>query len=89
MKIGLIGVCSNPKLVLDKLKVIQGPTIIYTPRGPNMLMKSWAILGFDIPIVHFIHNISIKGCNYKFNNVFHGVWCVTKFGHHSMHIHLV
>ncbi len=40
-------------------------------------------------IVCFRHNIGDKGCNYRFNNVFHGVWCVTKFGHHLIHLHLI
>ncbi len=41
----------------------------------NMLMKSWAILGFDGPIVCFRCNIHDKGYNYKFNTLFFGVWC--------------
>jgi hypothetical protein len=51
-------------------------------------MRSWAILGFDQHKVSSKHNIGGKGCNYKFNNLFLGVWCVTKSGHLSMHINL-
>jgi hypothetical protein len=29
-----------------------------------------------------------RGCNYKFTNLFFGVWCVIEFKHHSMHLHL-
>jgi hypothetical protein len=36
----------------------------------GMLMKSWAILGFDGPIVCFKHNIGGKGCNYRFKVFF-------------------
>ncbi len=34
------------------------------------------------------HSTSGKGCNYKFNNLFLGVWCVIEFGHLLMHLHL-
>jgi hypothetical protein len=30
-----------PKLVLNKLKVIKGPTSIYTPYGPNSRKPPW------------------------------------------------
>jgi hypothetical protein len=46
----------------------------------NMLMKSWAILGFDGPIVCFRCNICDKGYNYKFNTLFFGVWCWLSVG---------
>jgi hypothetical protein len=32
------------KLVLNKLKVIKGPTSIYTPWGPNLQKPPWNIL---------------------------------------------
>jgi hypothetical protein len=51
-------------------------------------MRSWAILVFDKHIVCFKHNTSGEGCNCKFSNLFLGVWCVIKFGHLSMHLHL-
>jgi hypothetical protein len=51
-------------------------------------MKSWVILGFDAHIVCFRHNIGGEGCNCKFNNLFFDVWCVTKFVHHLMHLHI-
>jgi hypothetical protein len=51
-------------------------------------MKSWAIFGFDEHIVFSKHNIGGKGCSYKCNNLFLGVWCVTKFMHILMHLHL-
>jgi hypothetical protein len=41
----------------------------------NMLMKSWAILGSNGPIVCFRCNIGDKGYNYRFNTLFFGVWC--------------
>ncbi len=53
----------------------------------DMLMNSWAILGFDGPIVCFRHSIGGVGCNYKFNSLFLGVWCVIEYGHHSTHQH--
>jgi hypothetical protein len=53
----------------------------------GMLMKSWAILGFDGHIVCCKHNTSGKGWNYKFKFLFLGVWCVTEFKHLSMHLH--
>jgi hypothetical protein len=40
-------------------------------------MKSWAILGFDKHTICSRHSISDEGCNYKFNNLILGVWCVT------------
>ncbi len=39
----------------------------------DMLINSWAILGFNELVVCFRHNIHDGGCNYMFNNVFHGV----------------
>lgn len=54
----------------------------------GMLIKSWAILGFDEHIICFKHNIGCEGCNYKFNNFFISVWCVTEFKHLSMHLYL-
>jgi len=51
----------------------------------DMLMKNWAILGFDGPTVCFRHNIGGVGYNYRFNNLFLGVWCVIEYGHHSTH----
>jgi hypothetical protein len=51
-------------------------------------MKSWAILGSDGHIICFGSNIGGEGCNWKFNNLFLGAWCVTEFGHLSMHLHL-
>jgi hypothetical protein len=51
-------------------------------------MKSWAILGSNKHIVHSKHNINHEGCNCKFKYLFLGVWCVTKFGHPSMELHL-
>jgi hypothetical protein len=50
-------------------------------------MKSWAILGSDGHIVCSKQNIGHEGCNYKFSNLFLGVWCVTKFKHLLMHLH--
>jgi len=50
-------------------------------------MKSWAILGSNKHTVCSKHNIGGEGCNYKFNNLFLSVWCVTKFKHLSMHLH--
>jgi len=47
----------------------------------GMFIKSWVILGFNRPIVCYKHNITGVGCNYMFNNLFVGVWCVTKCGH--------
>jgi hypothetical protein len=55
----------------------------------GMFMRIWVILGFNIPIVCYRHNINGVGCNYMFNNLFIGVWCVTKRGHHSMHLHFI
>jgi hypothetical protein len=40
----------------------------------GMFMSNWAILGFNKPIVCSMHNINSEGCNYMFNNLFHGVW---------------
>jgi hypothetical protein len=51
-------------------------------------MKSWAILGFNGHTICSKHNIVGKGCNYKFNNLFLNVWCVTEFGNFSMHLRL-
>jgi hypothetical protein len=53
----------------------------------SMLMRSWAILGFDIHTICSRQNIGNEGCNCKFNNLFLGVWCVTEFKHLSMHLH--
>ncbi len=55
----------------------------------GMLINSWAILACNDPIVCFRHNIHDGGCNYMFNNVFHGVWCVIEFRYHSMHLHFI
>jgi hypothetical protein len=52
-------------------------------------MRSWAILGFDGHIVCFKHNIGDEGCNCEFSNLFLSVWCVTEFGHLSMHLHFI
>jgi hypothetical protein len=38
-----------------------------------MLVKSWAILGFDGPTIYSMHNTGGMGCNYKFSNLFLGV----------------
>jgi hypothetical protein len=43
----------------------------------SMFMKSWAILGSNKHIVCSKHNIGGEGCNYKFNNCFLHIWCVT------------
>ncbi len=51
-----------------------------------MFMRSWVILGFDTHIVYSKHGIGGEGCNYKFNNLFLDVWCVTKFMHRAMHL---
>jgi hypothetical protein len=51
-------------------------------------MKSWAILGSNRHIVCSRHNTNGEGCTCKFNNLFLGVWCVTEFGHPSIHLHL-
>jgi hypothetical protein len=51
-------------------------------------MKSWAILGFNGHTICSKHHTGGEGCNYKFNNLFLNVWCVTKFKHLSMHLHL-
>jgi hypothetical protein len=53
----------------------------------NMLMRSWVILGSNSHIVCSKQNISGEGCNYKFSSLFFNIWCVTKFVHHSMHLH--
>jgi len=50
-------------------------------------MKSWATLGSNEPIVCSRHNIGGMGCNYKFKNLFLGVWCVIEYRHHSTHQH--
>jgi len=54
----------------------------------NMFKKSWAILGFDKPIVYFKHNICGKGCNYRFNSLFIDAWCMSKCGCHLTHLYL-
>ncbi len=64
----------------------------FTPRSKaralyNMFMKSWAILGLDMPIVCSKHNIGGMGCNYKFNKKKFSVWCVIEYMHHSKHQH--
>ncbi len=33
-----------PKLVLNILKVTEGPTYIYTPWGPNSKKRPWKLL---------------------------------------------
>jgi hypothetical protein len=55
----------------------------------NMFMKSWAILGFDKPIIYSKHNICGKGCNYRFNSLFLDVWCMSKCGGHSTHLYFI
>jgi len=52
-------------------------------------INSWAILRFNELVVCFKHNIHDGGCNYMFNNVFHGVWCVNEFKYHSKHLHFI
>jgi hypothetical protein len=54
----------------------------------DMLMKSWATLGSNEHTICSKHKIGGEGCNYKFNNFFISVWCVTKFRHLSMYLHL-
>ncbi len=54
----------------------------------GMFMKSWAILVSDKHTLCSKNGTGGKGCNYKFNNLFPGVWCVIKFGHLLMHLHL-
>ncbi len=54
----------------------------------DMLMRSWAILGFYKIIFYSKHNIGGKACNYKFNRLFFGVWHMIECGHHLMHLHL-
>jgi hypothetical protein len=51
-------------------------------------MRNWAIMGFDEHIVCSKPSTSGERCNCKFNNLFLGVCCVTKFEHISMHLHL-
>ncbi len=51
------------------------------------VMKSWAILGFDKYTICYKHSTSGEGCNYKFNNLILGVWCVIEFRHLLMHLH--
>jgi hypothetical protein len=51
----------------------------------DMLMKSWAISGSGGPTIYSMHSTGGMGCNYKFSNLFIGVWCVIKYGHHSTH----
>jgi hypothetical protein len=51
-------------------------------------MKSWAILGSNRYTICSKHNTNGEGCICKFNSLFLGVWCVTKFGHLSIHLHL-
>jgi hypothetical protein len=51
-------------------------------------MKNWAIMGSDEHTICSKPNIGGEGCNSKFNNLFLGVCCVTKFEHLSMHLYL-
>jgi hypothetical protein len=51
-------------------------------------MNNWAIMGSDEHTVGSKPSIGGKGCNCKFNNLFLGVCCVTKFEHISMHLNL-
>jgi hypothetical protein len=37
--------------------------------------------------IYSVHNIHGEGFNCEFNNLFIGVWCVTKFKHLLMHLH--
>jgi hypothetical protein len=55
----------------------------------NMLMSNWAILGFDGPTICFKYSNGGGGCNYRFNILFLGVWCLTKWGCHSTHLHFI
>jgi hypothetical protein len=50
-------------------------------------MRSWAILGSNGSMVCSKHNIGGVGCNYRFNSLFVGVWCVIEYGHHLAHQH--
>jgi hypothetical protein len=47
------------------------------------------ILMSNIHIFCYTRNIGGKVCKYMFNNLFHGAWCVIKFEHHLMHLHLI
>jgi len=53
----------------------------------DMLMRSWAILGSNEPTICSRHSSGGVGCNFRFNNLFFGVWCVIKYMHHSTHQH--
>jgi len=46
-------------------------------------MKSSVILGYVRPII--ASNVDREACNWRFNNLFHGAWCVIRFMHHVMH----
>ncbi len=56
----------------------------------GMLMRSWAILWFDGPIICFKHNIVGKECNYRFKFFFsmYGVH-MTKVKHLLTHLSLI
>jgi hypothetical protein len=59
---------------IDKCELCLAHNIV-TPMC-SMFMKSWAILGFNGPIVSFRHNIiGDMGCNYMFNYLFFSVVC--------------
>jgi hypothetical protein len=47
-----------------------------------------AHFGVNVHIVYSRHSTDGKGCNCKFNNLFLCIWCMIKFGHLSMHLHL-
>jgi hypothetical protein len=55
----------------------------------NMFMRSWAISRSKIIIICSMSNIGGQGCNFMFNNLFIGVWCVIKCKHHTMHLHFI
>jgi hypothetical protein len=55
----------------------------------NMLKNNWAILGYNKVMVCSKHNTIGERCNYMFNNLFFGIWCVTGFEDYSMHLYLI
>jgi hypothetical protein len=55
----------------------------------DMFMRSWAILRSNGPIIKSMDNFGVKVCNYKFNNLFIGVWCVIECEHFLTHSHII
>jgi hypothetical protein len=55
----------------------------------GMLMRSWAIMGCNEPIIYCNHKNNGEKCDYKFNNLFLDVWYMTKYKYYSMHLHFI